>query len=118
MVDKFTDILAMRKGERIDGDSEKSISAMVTGENVISVGAFASKKSYKSISGQTWSYGILTEDNLASFSSYGPDANGVARPDVVGAGALVISAVNGYDNSTITEIYLAAKAADAGGVYH
>ena len=118
VVDEFTDIMALGKDGLIDGDSEKSISAMVTGENVISVGAFASKKSYKSISGQTWSYGILTEGNLASFSSYGPDANGIARPDVVGAGALVISAVNGYDNNTINETYLAAKATDAGGATH
>ena len=118
MVDEYTDTLALGKDGLIDGDSEKSISAMVTGENVISVGAFASKKSYKSISGKTWTYGILTEGNLASFSSYGPDANGIARPDVVGAGALVISAVNGYDNNTINETYLAAKASDAGGATH
>ena len=118
MIDEYTDILAMGKAGLIDGDSEKSISAMVTGNNVISVGAFTSKKSYKSISGQQWSYGILCEGDLVSFSSYGPDANGIQRPDVVGAGATIISAVNSYDKSTINETYLAAKATDAAGKTH
>ena len=117
-MDEYTDILAFGKDGIIDGDSEMSISAMVTGDNVISVGAFASKVSYKGIDGREWSYSLLNEGDIVSFSSYGPDANGVQRPDVVGAGATIISAVNGYDTATAGSSYMAAKATDGAGKTH
>ncbi len=99
--DGYTDFVKWDNNDFISGDTDMSVSSMATGKEVISVGAFASKTSYTAIDGKNYSYLSLRENDIVSFSSYGPDANGIARPDVVGAGATVVSAVNRYDIGTV-----------------
>lgn len=103
----------------VSGNSEMSISGMATGEKTISVGAFVSKSSYKALDGKEYSYGFIPND-IAYFSSYGPDANGKKRPDILAGGATVVSAVNRYDSETVKKgyNYLAAEVSDNKGNKH
>ena len=119
-IEGYTDFTNLGFTKYIDGDSEMSISSMATGNNTISVGAFVSRNTYPAVDGNEYFYQTLTEGKIASFSSYGPDANGVQRPEIVGGGAKVVSAVNRYDTSTSSESnqYLAAAVEDAGKKYY
>ncbi|MGM9803206.1 MAG: S8 family peptidase [Muribaculaceae bacterium] len=119
-IEGYTDFTNLGYDSYINGDSEMSISGMATGENTISVGAFAAKTSYKAVSGETYYYLNFTESQIASFSSYGPDANGVQRPDICADGVTVVSGVNGYDSNTVSSgyKYLAAEVKDDSGKMH
>ena len=119
-IEGYTDFTNLGYSKFVDGDSEMSISSMATGKNTISVGAFVSRNTYPAVGGNSYTYNSLTNGTIAPFSSYGPDANGVQRPEIVGGGATVVSAVNRYDTSTSSESnqYLAAAVEDAGKKYY
>lgn len=120
-IEGYTDFTNLGYTKFIDGDSEMSISSMATGKNTISVGAFVSRNSYPAVKGNNYYYGTLTNGTIAPFSSYGPDANGVQRPEIVSGGATVVSAVSSYDTSTTgadNYNFLAAEVEDAAGKKH
>ncbi|MGN0213668.1 MAG: S8 family serine peptidase [Muribaculaceae bacterium] len=119
-IDGYTDFTNLGYSNFINGDSEMSISGMATGKNTISVGAFVSRNTYPAVDGNDYTYSSLRNGAIASFSSYGPDANGVQRPEIVGGGATVVSAVSSYDTSTTISDYnyLAAEVTDASGKKH
>ncbi|MCH4155782.1 MAG: S8 family peptidase [Muribaculaceae bacterium] len=83
--------------EYTDGNSDISINNLATGNNTISVGAFNSKLKYHSLDGMIYSINATLGD-IADFSSYGPDINGIARPEVLAPGQTLISSLNSYDS--------------------
>ena len=115
----YTDFTNLGNSKFINGDSEMSISGMATGKNIISVGAYVTKTSFKTIGGSIYSYGSqYKKEGVADFSSYGPDANGTRRPEVLAGGIIVISAVNNYDSETVSSSnknYLSAEVTDKSG---
>ena len=120
-IEGYTDFTNLGYSKFVDGDSEMSISSMATGKNTISVGAFVSRNTYPAVGGNSYTYNSLTNGTIATFSSYGPDANGVQRPEIVGGGATVVSAVSRYDTSTTgadNYNFLAAEVEDAAGKKH
>lgn len=84
----------------VDGTSSMSINDFAIGDKVISVGAYNSRTTAPRATGGTINYSSYgTVGRLADFSSYGPDANGVNRPDIVAPGMFLVSALNGYDTN-------------------
>jgi len=68
------------------------------GENMISVGAYTSKKYYQNFDGN-----VQTQDGtmnqIASFSSHGPTVDGRVKPDITAPGNIVVSSVNSFDTN-------------------
>lgn len=81
------------------GSSEGSISDLATSDSVISVGAYCSRRSYINKQGNQYTYYNSHPYDIADFSSYGPDENGIARPDICAPGLAVISSANRYATS-------------------
>ena len=79
------------------GSSSGSISDLATTDGVISVGAYCSRNCYTTQSGDLVSFNEFSPSEIAAFSSYGPDENGLQRPDVCAPGAILISSANRYD---------------------
>ena len=82
----------------LQGTTEMTISDLATGKHTLSVGAYNSRAKAAVISGSntTLTSGVVLYD-IASFSSYGPDANGVMRPDVVAPGKSLVSSYNRFN---------------------
>jgi len=72
------------------GTSENSMCDDMCSPKVISVGAMCTRNT------SNGSYGV---NDIAYFSSYGVDCNGVNQPFITAPGHYVISSVNGYDSS-------------------
>ena len=79
------------------GDSAGSISDLATTDSVISVGAYCSRASYVDRSGNTVNISGCHPGDIASFSSFGPDEQGVARPDICAPGMALLSSASRYD---------------------
>lgn len=82
------------------GDYNMTINDYATTDGVISVGAYVSRQTFTVFDSKSTGripYGTIT--NIAPFSSYGPDANGIQRPDVCAPGFFVIAAINNYDTN-------------------
>ncbi len=99
----------------INGNSTSSISDIAASKSAITVGAYASKTSWKSVAGRTSSYAsYVTRGRLVPFSSRGPAVDGRIKPDITGPGLTVGSSISSFDTSfsagpdstAITEIYL------------
>ena len=93
----------------VQGTSDGSYNDMCCGKEVISIGAYCAKDRVKTYNGASYSYNGVKLNDIAYFSSYGTDLNGINHPDVVAPGFMVVSSVNNYDNvTTVTEkAYLA-----------
>lgn len=79
-----------------NGDSGHSISDLATGDNTISVGAYAAKDTMLTCTGEIVTFKSVLQQ-IAPWSSYGPDLRGISRPDVTAPGLAVVSSVNRYD---------------------
>lgn len=84
------------------GTPDCSINEMATGSKTISVGAYTSKLSWTSINSVSDSYddGTAVVGEMASFSSYGCDMNGVEHPVIVAPGYGLASAYNRYSTNS------------------
>lgn len=84
------------------GTPDCSINEMATGSKTISVGAYTSKLSWTSINSVSYSYddGTAVVGEMASFSSYGCDMNGVEHPVIVAPGYGLASAYNRYASNS------------------
>jgi subtilisin family serine protease len=82
----------------LQGTSNMSISDLATGAHTLSVGAYNSraKAAVQSGNNATLTSGVVLYD-IVQFSSYGPDANGVMRPDVMAPGKTLVSSYNRYN---------------------
>ena len=72
------------------GQSDGTMCDDICGSKTISVGAMASR------SNSNYPY---AKNDVAYFSSFGTDCNGVDHPFITAPGHYVISSLNGYDNS-------------------
>lgn len=73
------------------GQADGTMCDDITGSKTISVGAMASRSS------SNYPYSI---NDVAYFSSYGTDCNGVNHPFITAPGHYVISSLNGYDSAS------------------
>ncbi|MBR3530780.1 MAG: S8 family serine peptidase [Bacteroidaceae bacterium] len=95
------------------GSGSQSLCDDVTGMNTISVGAYASRLSFPGNHGSTTyrlSNDTFAEQDIAYFSSYGVDFNGVQHPFVTAPGHTVVSSVNRYNT---TESFTGSSTMDA-----
>ncbi|MGN0213667.1 MAG: S8 family peptidase [Muribaculaceae bacterium] len=81
------------------GTPDGNISDLVTGEGVVSVGAYCSCNSVNTYGG-TVDYNGSELGDIAFFSSYGKDMNGVSRPTVTAPGYVVVSCMNRFDSGS------------------
>ena len=78
------------------GSSVGSISDIATTDSVISVGSYNSRQTVPLRNGSTYFRPNSTPGYLSSFSSYGPDENGISRPDICAPGSVLVSSANRY----------------------
>lgn len=79
------------------GTAAGSISDLATTDSVISVGSYNSRQ-YITMKDGTPYRRINSEPQVISYySAYGPDENGIQRPDVCAPGSVVIASANRYD---------------------
>lgn len=74
-----------------NGSCNGSISDMACGENILTVGAYTTRKSFANLDKSIASYSPFVEQQVAPFSSYGTLIDGRNRPHVCAPGAAVIS---------------------------
>ena len=89
------------------GTKESTISDLCTSNATISVGAHVERIKVPSADDPSivHTYPFVTGD-LADFSSYGPDVNGIARPEVSAPGVPIVSAINRYYKGEPNEMVL------------
>ena len=80
------------------GSPVGSISDLATTDSVISVGAYCSRPSYIDHNGNPYIFSRCYPGEIAFFSSYGPDENGITRPDICAPGLAVISSANRFND--------------------
>ncbi|MDR1006134.1 MAG: S8 family serine peptidase [Bacteroidales bacterium] len=78
------------------GSTNQTINSIATGYNSISVGAYVSKKSWSTIGGSTYHYPNATNNDIASFSSKGPTADGRIKPNIAAPGQAIVSSYSNY----------------------
>jgi len=84
----------------VNGDVAMTISDIASSKSAVTVGAYASKTSWTNISFQSYSYAsYVGRGDLVPFSSHGPTADGRVKPDIIGPGLTVGSAISSYDTS-------------------
>ena len=86
----------------IAGSDDCSICDECASDNVISVGAYCSKRTVKDYNNSSHSLSGYTLNDIAYFSSYqaeGCGPTGVAKPDICAPGATIVAGINHYDNT-------------------
>lgn len=79
------------------GTASGSISDLATTDSVISVGSYNSRQ-YVPLRNNTYYYRSNSRPmELSYYSSFGPDENGISRPDVCAPGSVMIASANRYD---------------------
>jgi len=73
-------------------DPNDTIGIPGTATDVVTVGSYVTKNSWKGMDGQTYGEADLTVGEISSFSSIGPTRDGRIKPDVVAPGEVIASA--------------------------
>ena len=94
------------------GSSVGSISDLATTDSVISVGAYCTRDHYIDAHGDTCSISKAHLGQIAYFSSYGPDENGIQRPDLCAPGHSVLSSASRYNEGVNQQHWLAPVVVD------
>jgi subtilisin family serine protease len=79
-------------GDGYEIDPHLTIGIPGTARNVVTVGAYITKNSWRGVSGETFGRGAYALGQIASFSSLGPTRDGRVKPDVVAPGLFIASA--------------------------
>ena len=79
------------------GSPVGSISDLATNDSVISVGSYNCRQHVTKRNGEDYVRPNSVPYEISYYSSYGPDENGISRPDVCAPGSVVISSANRYD---------------------
>lgn len=79
------------------GTPDGSINDLATTDSVISVGSYNTKQYVPLRDGTEYFRHFSEPFEISYYSSYGPDQNGISRPDVCAPGSVVISSANRYD---------------------
>lgn len=82
----------------VNGDTQSTISDMVTTQSAIGVGAYNSKPTFVNYLNQTLTYTGYPKGAIASFSSHGPTADGRTKPNITGPGMALASSVSSVDS--------------------
>ena len=89
---------SLNKSWAVSGNTISTVSDMGSGDSVIMVGAYCSKSNFTDINGSSWSYnGYVLPGRIVPFSSRGPLANSVVKPDITAPGLTICAAVSSYD---------------------
>lgn len=84
----------------VTGNKDMTISDFASSHSAISVAAYASKIYYTNIDGAFNSYSsYVAEGNLTPFSSHGPSADSLTKPEIAAPGLTIASAINSYDST-------------------
>lgn len=81
-----------------DGSYDNCISNETCAEGVIPVGAYATRKSWGTLSGNGYAYNAITKGDILPFSSYGKRFDGKPVPTVTAPGIVVSSMSTPYVN--------------------
>jgi subtilisin family serine protease len=79
-------------GNGYNVDPNDTIGIPGTAADVVTVGSYVTKNSWKGMDGQTYGEADLTIGAISSFSSIGPTRDGRIKPDVVAPGEVIASA--------------------------
>ena len=82
-----------------NGTASGSINDLATTNSVISVGSYNSRQTAPLRDGTIYTRDNSTPVQLSYFSAYGPDENGISRPDVCAPGSMLIASGNRYDTN-------------------
>lgn len=93
---EYGEFMSLNQRGYLSGSSQSTVGEIGgTGKEIISVGAFCTKRTYKNISGNSGVLdGIIGE--IANFSSLGPTADGRVKPDISAPGHGVVSSYNAW----------------------
>ena len=86
----------------VSGSDNASAGDEAADDNVISVGAYCSKRQVTDKNGTSHTLSEYTVGDIAYFSSYqtaGHGATGVAKPDICAPGATIVAGVNHFDTN-------------------
>lgn len=83
-------------GGMATGDHHYTTGEIGIGRTMITVGSYMTRANWTCLSGTTYGVGGM-EGDLSYFSSVGPSLDGRVKPDIVGPGQMIYSAVNKYD---------------------
>ena len=93
----------------VNGDTNMTIGEVGgTGNSIISVGAYTSKNTWTSFSGQSQSLNLPNQNTpnvlnqIAPFSSKGPTADGRIKPDITAPGNILASSVSRFDSNYVS----------------
>lgn len=79
-------------GNGYDIDRNDTIGIPGTAHNVVTVGAYVTKTSWKGMNNQVFGSNSTSTGGIASFSSWGPTRDGRIKPDVTAPGTLIAAA--------------------------
>ena len=79
------------------GTPNGSINDLATCDSIISVGSYNTRQTVPLRDGTIYFRPRSTPVEISYYSSYGPDENGINRPDVCAPGSVVISSANRFD---------------------
>lgn len=81
----------------VDGGTPRgSINDIATTDSCISVGSYNSRQYLTLRDGTPYHRRLSVPEEISYYSGYGPDENGVNRPDVCAPGSVIISSANRY----------------------
>ena len=84
------------------GDTNFNFGSPCDGRNVLCVGAYTNQSNWTDSDGNLWNWPpTQIAGDLANFSSYGPTFTGEIKPEIVGPGKVVASAVPPYNSYSI-----------------
>ena len=89
----------------VEGTASSSINELATTDSVISVGSYNTRQYIPLRDGSLVRRGSSTPMELSYYSAYGPDENGIARPDVCAPGSVIIASANRYDTDAPNKSY-------------
>ncbi len=90
-----------------------------TANSIISVGAYTTNLSWKTLSNQTEDLGAYyTMSDIAPFSSQGPTADGRVKPDITAPGMFIASSYNNLPEDVSSSEDLLVKKVSFGGKDH
>ena len=96
------DVVFTRNGHSYmtTGMSAMSASDLVSGDSAISVGSYDSRSLMPLADGGVRVNSRFSLGNISYYSSYGPDARGICRPDVCAPGYSLVSSSSRYDTTS------------------
>lgn len=80
-----------------DGHADHSVGEPAVGTEIITVGSYDNRVNFENIEGETKYYKLVGKpEEISSFSSLGPTADGRIKPDVAAPGGMLISSFSSF----------------------